>query len=97
MTNLLTQVKKKAPKILRDFQITKAGVFGSVAHGFENSRSDIDILVEMKKGSSLLDLLNVQIQLEKVLKRKVDLITYNSLNPKIKNIILNEEITIYEE
>lgn len=45
--------------------VTKAALFGSVARGEAKKRSDIDILIKLKKGKSLLDLVRLQFELEK--------------------------------
>ena len=55
-------------------------VFGSVARGEESKDSDIDILVELEKGRSLLDLSGLLIDLQQLLGRKVDVVTEKSLH-----------------
>ena len=95
MTKLLTQIRKKAPRILKAYDVSKAAVFGSVAIGAETKRSDIDILIELDNDSSLLDLIDIQMKLEKIFGRKVDLLTYNSLHPRLKEQILSEQVIIY--
>ena len=56
--------------------------------------SDIDILVEFKGKKSLLDLVGLKQELEEILKRKVDVLTYNSLHPLLKDRILREQEVI---
>jgi hypothetical protein len=88
-------LKKKIIKILKKNKIKRAGIFGSYARGDAKKDSDVDILIEIKsKKFSLMDLVGLQIQLEDVLKKKVDLLTYKSLNYLLKENILNEEIRI---
>jgi len=53
--------------------------------------SDIDILVEFGAEKSLLDLAKLKIELEESLGRKVDVLTYNSLHPLLKERILSEQ------
>lgn len=77
--------------------VTKAAFFGSFARGEENKRSDIDILVNLKKNKTLLDLVGLKLELEEELGRKVDVLTYNGINHLLKDIILNEQKIIYEK
>ncbi len=81
-------------KIIKKYDIEKAGIFGSYARGEQKRNSDIDIIVEFKGKKSLLDLAELKFELEKELKRKVDLITYKSINPLLKKRIVGEEIRI---
>ena len=54
-------------------------VFGSVARDEATTDSDVDILVEMEPGRSLLDLTGLQLDLEELLGRDVDVVTENGL------------------
>ncbi|MBI5180765.1 MAG: nucleotidyltransferase domain-containing protein, partial [Nitrospirae bacterium] len=53
--------------------------------------SDIDILVEFKKGRTLLDLVGLKMELEDIFKKRVDVLTYNSINPRLKKYILKDQ------
>jgi len=78
-------------KILKKSGVKKAGLFGSYSRGEATQESDVDILVEFKKKISLFDLVRVERELREALNKKVDLITYNSLNHLIKESVLKEE------
>ena len=69
-------------------------LFGSYRKGDDTEKSDIDILVEFKGEKSLLDLAGLKIELEELLGSKVDILTYNSLHPLLKERILNEQEVI---
>ena len=73
----------------------KASVFGSYARGENTKNSDIDMLVELKRGKTMIDLINLEMDIEKKTKRKIDLITFKSINPLIKKNILKDEVKIY--
>jgi len=92
MGNEIKKIEEKVKKILKKNKVEKAGVFGSYARGEQKENSDVDMLVEFN--GSLLDLVGLEMELEKVLGKKVDLLTYNGINPLLKKIILNEEIKI---
>lgn len=88
----IKEIKKKVNPILRQNGVKKAAVFGSFARGDEKKSSDVDILVEFKSDDkTLLDLAGLKIQLEEKLNKKVDVLTYDSLHPLLKDIILREQ------
>jgi predicted nucleotidyltransferase len=90
----LEEIKVKITPILRRYDVRKAAIFGSFVKGEEREDSDIDILVEFKGEKSLLDLAGLKIELEENLGRKVDVLTYNSLHPLLKDKILQEQKVI---
>ena len=84
-------IKRKIIPILKRYDVTRGAVFGSFVRGEMEEDSDIDILVEFKGEKSLIDLSGLKLELEELLGRKVDVITYNSLHPLLKEIILREQ------
>lgn len=90
----IKKLKKIIVPVLKRYDVSKAGIFGSFARGEAKKTSDIDILIEFKGRKSLLDLAGLEIELEKTLKRKVDTITYNSIHPLLRERILKEEVEI---
>lgn len=75
----------------------KAAIFGSFATGEETENSDIDLLVKFKGVPSLLDIARLKLKLENKVGRTVDVITYNGIHPRLKDIILSEQKIIYEK
>lgn len=69
-------------------------VFGSVARGKAGPTSDIDLLVQMDQGRSLLDLIELSQELESVLQCKVDILTDEGLSPYLKERIHAEAIPL---
>lgn len=65
-------------------------LFGSVARGEANADSDIDILVDLDDGRSLFDLGGLLYDLEKLLGRKVDVVTEQGLHWYIRDRVLKE-------
>lgn len=82
---------------LKSQGVVKAAIFGSYARGDTQKSSDIDLLIEYGERKSLLDLVGLKLDLEDILGRKVDLLTYGCLHPLLKDIILKEQKIIYEE
>ena len=65
-------------------------VFGSFARGEERPDSDVDVIVEMESGRSLLDLVALGQELEQLLHRRVDVLTEDGLHPAVRATILAE-------
>ncbi|MEK6845147.1 MAG: nucleotidyltransferase domain-containing protein [Nanoarchaeota archaeon] len=92
--NEINCIKKIIVPILKKNDVVQAGIFGSYAHGKQKKKSDVDILIQYNKSKSLFDLVRLEAELEKKLKKKVDLLTYKSIHPLIKERVLNEEVRI---
>lgn len=90
-------IKIKILPALKRHGVTKAALFGSVVRGEAGKRSDVDILVNLTKDKSLLNLVKLEQELADILGKKVDLLTYNGLHPLLRDIILKEQKIIYEK
>lgn len=88
------EIEKITP-ILAKGEVAFAGIFGSFAKGKETKKSDLDMLIRFKKPQSLLKLIFLERMLSEKVKRKVDLVTEQSLSPYIKNDVLNDLKIIY--
>jgi predicted nucleotidyltransferase len=69
-------------------------VFGSAARGDFDQYSDIDFLVDMEKGRSLLDMGGLLMELQKLLGCRVDVVTPKGLRPRIRETVLKEAMTL---
>ena len=90
-------LKEKRDEVLRS--AAKHGarnirVFGSLARGEADEKSDIDFLVEMEPGTSLLDLGGLQYELEALLRCHVDVVTERGLKRRIREHVLQEAVPI---
>ncbi len=65
-------------------------MFGSVARGDDNSESDIDLLVDVEPGHSLLDVIGFEQEVSTLLGRKVEVLTERGLSPYVQERILTE-------
>lgn len=88
------EIKNKVVPILKEAGVTRSSLFGSYVRGEETDKSDVDILVDFPKGKSLFDLVELELKLEAVLNKKVDLGEYKTLKPRIKKRVMNEQIPI---
>ncbi len=69
-------------------------VFGSVARREADEQSDIDLLVDLEKGRSLLDLIGLLMDLESLLSCKVDVVTVKGLRERIRERVLKEAVAL---
>ena len=65
-------------------------VFGSVVRGEAGSESDVDFLVDLEPGRSLMDLSRLTLDLEDLLGRKVDVVPASSVYWLLRRRILKE-------
>ena len=73
---------------------TKVRVFGSFARGDAEPDSDLDLLVQLEPGYSLLDLVAVKQDLEDLLHRPVDVLTEAALSPYLREVVLREAVSL---
>jgi len=72
----------------------KVRIFGSLARGEGLTDSDVDILIELDPGRSLLDILAIKQDLEDLLHRNVDVLTESAVSPYIKDDIMSEAVAL---
>ena len=94
MPNKIIEIQKLILPILKKNGVNKASIFGSFARGEDTPESDVDILIELVQPKGLLFLAGLKFEIEEVLGRKVDLLTYRSVNPLLAKYILKDEIKI---
>ena len=90
-------IKDKIMPIIKRRGLTKVALFGSVARNEAKPKSDVDILIKFKGQKSLLDLVKLEFEFEEKLGKKVDILTYDSIHPLLKDTILKEQKVIYEK
>ena len=91
---MLEKRKDEILRILSQYGARNVRIFGSRAREDSAETSDLDLLVEMKPNSSLLDLVAIKQDLEDLLGCKVDVVTESSLSPYIKDEILKEAVRL---
>ena len=80
--------------ILRAHGVTRASLFGSFARGEQHEQSDLDLLVEFAPGHSLLALAELELALTDLLGRSVEVVTFQSLDPRIRANVLRDQVAI---
>ena len=69
-------------------------MFGSFARGDNRDGSDLDLLVELETGRSLLDLIAIKQDLEDLLGVRVDVVTERSISPYFRDTVLKEAVAL---
>ena len=69
-------------------------VFGSVSCGEAGAKSDVDLLVKLEPGRSLLDLIAIKQELEDLLGREVDVLTEDAVSAYIREQVLKEAVSL---
>ncbi len=93
-------LEQKYRKVISDYfqnkPVLKAYLFGSYARGEANEQSDVDILIELDYSQSIgLAFVEMQLDLQNILSRKVDLVSERGLSKFIKPFIEQEKKLIY--
>lgn len=91
--NLNRLIEENRPAILEAAKrhgARNVRIFGSVARGDYDDQSDLDFLVEMEPGRSLLDHAALLNELEDILGRKVDVVSEHGIKARIKDRVLKE-------
>jgi hypothetical protein len=87
--DILNRLKDLKPILYRDYSVKQIGLFGSFSDDSYTDDSDIDLLVEFEKPIGW-KYFSLEIYLENIFGRKIDLVTKNALKEQIKDRILNQ-------
>lgn len=91
---LIRQHRKDILRLAAQHGARDIRVFGSVARNMADDKSDVDFLVELDAGRSLLDLGGLQYDLEELLGCRVDLTTESGLKKRIRERVLREAVPL---
>lgn len=89
---ILIYLKKNKNRLLKEYRLTKIGVFGSVAHSKDSEKSDIDLIVEFEKNPGDLYALKQKLreEIKNQFNRPVDICREKYLKPIFKKYIQSE-------
>ena len=86
---ILLKFKELKPTLKKEFAVREIGLFGSFSDETSSEECDIDLLVELERPIGW-KFFSLELYLEKVFNRRVDLVTKSALKEPIKNTILNQ-------
>lgn len=86
---------EKLVSYLQKQKVQEIGIFGSFARNEMNANSDIDVLVEYSRGTTILDIVKMKQDLFSLLGRKVDLVSKRAVRKQIMENIKNDLQTVY--
>ncbi len=69
-------------------------LFGSLAREDGGPHSDVDLLIDLEEGRSALALGGILMDLQDLLGRRIDVVTPESLHPKIKKKVLEQAVDL---
>ena len=92
----LKKLSRQIIPIIKQHDVRKAALFGSMVRGEADRKSDIDILVDLPHSKTLLDVVALEQDLKKKIGRQVDVVTYNALHPRLRDRVLAEQQIFYE-
>jgi predicted nucleotidyltransferase len=92
--NLPSDMRTAIVQVAKSHGATRVAVFGSFARNLEGHRSDLDLLVDLEAGRSLLDLVAMKQDLEDLLGIHVDVVTRGGLSPYIRDDVLRSLIPL---
>lgn len=93
--NEIKKIIKQHRNVLADkYGVAVVGIFGSYVRGEQEQRSDIDLLADILRPISLLEMVGAEIYLSEVLEIKVDLVPKRSVREELRNNILEEAVNI---
>ncbi len=94
LKELLQEKREDILRLAEEYGAHNVRVFGSVARGEADEKSDVDLLVTMERGRSLLDLVGLWMDLEELLQRKVDVVSEGGLKGEFGKLILEDAVAL---
>ena len=94
MSQPLAQQRESILQIAAKYGAGNVRIFGSTIHGTQAEHSDIDLLVNLEEGRSLLDQVGLKQELEQLLGRSVDVVVEGGISPYLEERILSEAVPL---
>lgn len=96
MNKIIKENKEEILRIAKKYGAKNLEIFGSVVQGTDKPDSDIDILLDLEAGRTLLDHAALMCELEELLGRKVDIVTRKGIKKRIRERVFREAVPLCE-
>jgi len=93
-SRILDEYRERILRLAETHGAQNVRVFGSLARNEAGAESDLDLLVRLGEGRSLLDLVALKQELEDLMRRPVDVVTDRSLSPYLRERVLREAVPL---
>lgn len=92
------EVFEKIVELCKRYKVRELSLFGSRARGDFDNNSDFDFLIDFAADAriDLFDFSNIQVGLEELLLKEVDLVPKKDLRPSFRESVLAEAVVLYE-
>jgi len=87
--DILARLRELKPILYKEYAVKEIGLFGSFSDDTFTANSDIDILVELERPIGW-KFFSLELYLERIFNRKIDLVTKNAIKEQIKDTILKQ-------
>lgn len=94
-------VREQVHALRREIQLvaeahgaSRVRLFGSAARGQETGASDVDLLVALEPGRTLLDLARLETQLVRLLHRNVDVVPESGLREPFRTAVMRDAVDV---
>jgi len=94
MSPELSSYRQRILELAAQHGVRNVRVFGSAARGEDGPDSDLDLLVEVERGRSLLDLIGLEQDVSALLGRSIDVVSERGLSPYLRQRILAEAVAL---
>jgi uncharacterized protein len=92
---LKKRIQDTIVSILTRYDAERIAIFGSYARGDAGEHSDVDILVRFARPKSLIQIVQIEDEIRKSIRMKVDLVTENAVSPYLAGSIHHDELVIF--
>ena len=92
--DILEMLGQNMQDIKKKYKVKEIGIFGSHVRNEQKKKSDVDILVEFEEIPDLFEFIALERYLQRLLKKRVDLVRKKAIRPELKNRILKEAVYI---
>jgi len=92
--DVVLKLKELKPAITARYKVKEISLFGSFVRGEQKENSDIDLLTEFDENADLFDLIGLELYLEDMLKRAVDIVPKQALRAELRETVLQQVVAI---